>query len=374
MVLKRVSVDLKPDKGRAIGPAWRINTSSQPTNRRPIMTIFTKTAIALMLASTAAFADPAGYKDLSIDAPHHNRPLTGALYYPSAGGGTPETYAENPVFIGVPVIKDAAIAQGKHPLVLLSHGMGGHVRSLGWLSTVLAERGAIVVAVNHPNSTYGDFDLGQGLQHWTRVQDLELALDTVLADPQMGALIDRDRIMAAGFSYGGWTALSLAGLHGNHAGYVAHCAHYSAASSHCDDLMRGDIDLQNADVARWNADYRDARITAAFSIEPGLIWGMTPADATGITADVTLVSLGIGESRLLATDFDLAGLPAVLPQAQIIRIVSGTHFSVLPLCKPQGEAILEDEKDDPVCTDPEGTDRAALHQQIIDAMSVKLKL
>lgn len=338
------------------------------------MTLFTKTAIALLLTTTTAFADPAGYRDLSIDAPHHGRPLTGAVYYPSAGGGTPETYAENPVFFGVPAIKDADLAQGKHPLVLLSHGLGGHIRSLGWLSTALAESGAIVVAVNHPNSTFGDFDLKNGLQHWTRVQDMELALDTILADPEMGALIDPDRIMAAGFSYGGWTSLSLAGLHGNHASYVAHCAQFGEASSHCNDLMRGGIDLQDVDIPKWNADYRDARISSVFSIEPGLIWGMTPDDATSITADVTLMSLGEGESRLLATDFDLAELPTVLPQADIIRIVPGTHFSVLPLCKPQGAAILEEEKDDPVCTDPEGTDRAVLHSKIIAAMSAKLGL
>ena len=338
------------------------------------MTLFAQSTIALMITAAAAFADPAGMRDLSIDAPHHGRPLTGAVYYPSAGGVTPETYAENPVFIGVPVIKGAEVAQGKHPLVLLSHGMGGHIRSLAWLSTALAERGTIVVAVNHPNSTFGDMDLVTGLQHWTRTQDMKLALDTVLADPKLGALVDPARIMAAGFSYGGWTALSLGGLHGNHAGYVAHCAHYGAASSHCGDLMRGGVSLQDVDVPEWNAGYRDARISSVFSIEPGLIWGMTPEDTASITADVTLMSLGTGESRLLATDFDLVKLPAVLPNADIIRIVPGTHFSVLPLCKPEGVAILEEEKDDPVCTDPEGTDRAVLHSRIINAISVKLGL
>ena len=146
-----------------------------------------------------------------MDAAHHGRTVSGAIYYPSAGGGTPEIYADNPVFVGVPVLKDAAIAHGRHPLVLMSHGMGGHVRSLGWLSTALAERGAIVVAVNHPNSTWGDFDLVKGLDHWTRAQDLKLALDAVLADPEIGAQIDISRILVAGFSYGGWAALSLGG-------------------------------------------------------------------------------------------------------------------------------------------------------------------
>ena len=31
--------------------------------------------------------------------------------------------------------------------------------------------------------------------------------------------------------------------------------------------------------------------------------------------------------------------------------------------------LLEEEQDDPVCDDPEGTDRADIHKKIADAMS-----
>ena len=338
------------------------------------MKLILKSTFALMLCTSSAIADPAGVQDLSFAAPHHGREVTGAVYYPSAGGGTAETYAANPVFKGVPILKGAEIAAGNRPLVLMSHGMGGHVRSLGWLSTALAESGAIVVAVNHPNSTWGDFDLAEGLNHWTRAQDLKLALDSVLADPEIGAQIDPERIMAAGFSFGGWTALSLGGLQGNHAGYVAHCAEYGAASSHCADLMRSDVGLKTADAQLWNANHGDVRVSSVFAIDPGLMWGMGPDQVSDMNADVTLVSLGEGDNRLLATDFDLAGLPAALPQAEIINLVPGAHFSMMPLCTKIGAIILADEGDDPVCTDPEGTDRAELHQEIIAAIIAKLAL
>lgn len=338
------------------------------------MNTFFKSTIVLMLTTTATLSDPAGMQELSIQAPHHGRALSGALYYPAAGRGTPQTYAENPVFFGVPIAKDAQMASGKHPLVLLSHGMGGHIRSLAWLSIALAEQGAIVVAVNHPNSTWGDFDLALGLKHWTRTQDLSLALDAILTDPAIAPLIDESRIMAAGFSYGGWTALSLGGLQGSHAGYVAHCAQYGEASSHCADLMRGDVGLQDVDAAQWNDDYRDMRISSVFAMDPGLIWGMTETEAANMAGDVTLMSLGEGSDRLLATDFDLAGLPAALPNAEIMRIPSGTHFSLLPICKPMGAAILEEEKDDPVCNNPEGSDRKTIHDTVIAQIATKLGL
>ena len=190
------------------------------------MNIFQTAALALILTAPFAQAEPAGVSDLSIEAPHHGRPLTGTLFYPTEGGGSQILYADNPVFEGVTALKDAPIANGTYPLVLMSHGLGGHVRSLGWLSTALAERGAIVVAVNHPNSTWGDFDLRAGLDHWTRAQDLKTALDSLLADPEIGGRIDQTRITAAGFSYGGWTALSLGGLRGNLEGATEHCNEY----------------------------------------------------------------------------------------------------------------------------------------------------
>jgi predicted dienelactone hydrolase len=338
------------------------------------MNIFQSAALALILTTPFAQAEPAGVSDLSIHAPHHGRSLTGTLFYPTEGGGSQILYADNPVFEGVPALQDAPMADGTYPLVLMSHGLGGHVRSLGWLSTALAERGAIVVAVNHPNSTWGDFDLRAGLDHWTRAQDLRTALDHLLADPEIGDRIDRTRIIAAGFSYGGWTALSLGGLRGNLEGAAAHCETYGDASSHCGDLQRGGVRWSDMDSAEWDADYSDPRVSAVFAIDPALTWGMRPENAEALVDDVTLVSLGEGANRLLATDFDLAELPAALPEAQIVRITSGAHFSVLPVCKPMGALILEEENDDPVCTDPAGTDRAALHQQIIAAMTAQLGL
>lgn len=324
-----------------------------------------------LMASTAT-ADVAGYAPLTIEAPHHGRAMLGAIWYPAAPGGRVFTFAENGVFHGIQVVEEAPVAQGVYPVVVLSHGMGGNIRSLAWLAAGLAERGAIVVSMNHPNSTWGDFDLAAGLRHWSRVQDMSLALDVVLADPQLAGHMDEGRIMAAGFSYGGWSALSMGGLRGDHAGYVAHCAAYGAASSHCDDLMGAGIRVQDVAPDLWDAPYGDARVTHVVAIDPGLTWGIS--DAQGLVADVTLIGLGAGADRMLATDFDASGFADLVAGADVLRIAPAMHFSGLPLCKPMGPAILREEGDDPVCTDPEGTDRAAVHAQIIAQMADDLGL
>lgn len=331
-------------------------------------------AIAFGITASAAFSNPAGYTPFGVDAPHHGRGMIGAIWYPSAGDGRAFQFADSPVFHGVTVVEEATVLDGTHPVVVLSHGMGGNVRSLTWLATDLAEQGAIVVAVNHPNSTWGDFDHALGLQHWTRAKDLSVALDTLLADPKFAGHIDTARIMAAGFSYGGWTALSLGGVLADHAGYLAHCDTYGDASSHCDDLTRAGVDIASIDERLWNASYSDNRVTHVTAIDPGLTWGLEASATAHLAENVHLIGLGDGTDRLLATDFDSSGFAALLTDAQIDNIVPAMHFTALPLCKPMAKEILEEEQDDPVCTDPAGTDRAAVHTTIVDLILSDLGL
>lgn len=327
-----------------------------------------------LIPALAVEADPAGYRTLSMPAPHHGRMLQGAILYPADQPGGEVVVAENAVFLGVTVSENAPMADGKHPLVLLSHGLGGHVRSLAWLAAGLAERGAIVIAVNHPNSTWGDFDLEAMLEHWTRVQDLSLVLDKTLADPDIAPLVDHDRIMAAGFSYGGWTALSMGGLRGDLDGFATFCQEYRARSAVCRDLARAGINVGALPAQAWAASYADDRITRVAAIDPALTWGLDAGHATGLVEHVTLVGLGQGDHRLAGTDFDASGFAGLLPDAEILRLAPAFHFSALPLCKPAAEAILEAEGEDPVCTDPDGTDRASVHAAIIDRLAADLNL
>ncbi|MEP2782253.1 MAG: hypothetical protein ABJO67_04770 [Pseudoruegeria sp.] len=323
------------------------------------------TTSALCLAATTAISAPAGYTPFGIQAPHHGRGMIGAIWYPSMGGGRAFEFADSAVFQGVTVEEEATLQDGTHPVVLLSHGMGGNIRSLAWLATDLAEQGVIVVAVNHPNSTWGDLDMALGLEHWTRAQDLSLALDTLLDDPKFAGHLDDTRIMAAGFSYGGWTALSLGGLLGDHEGYIDHCEVHGTESSHCGDLNRANVAISDIKQADWDASYADPRVTHVTAIDPGLIWGLDQADIKDVVENVRLIGLGQGNDRLLATDFDSSGFSTLLPNAEIDNIAPAMHFSALPLCKPMAEAILIEEQDDPVCTDPEGTNREAVHTTIV---------
>ena len=333
-------------------------------------------AAILLLAAQGAAAEPAGFRSFAIHAEHHGREMTGALWYPSAGGGKAVSFGENAVFFGTPALDGARIAEGSFPVVLASHGLGGHIGALGWLAAGLAEAGALVLSVNHPNGTHRDFDLQEGLKHWTRTQDLRAALAWLAARPELAAHADVSRIYAVGFSAGGWTALALGGLRADLDGYAAHCETAPPSPWQCADLARRGADLAAYSAAEWNAGRKDDRIRAVAAIDPALTYGLGPAHARDLVDRVLLIGLGAAGTRLAATDFSRTGsaFAALVPNAQIETVAPAAHFSALLPCKPAGPAILAAEGDDPVCDDPPGADRRALHKRIVARIAAFLGL
>ena len=331
-------------------------------------------AFALSTLASGAFAEGAGLKIAQIHMPHHDAETRVAIWYPRGTGGTETDYAESPVFHGVEAFTDAEPAAGTFPVVLFSHGMGGTDRAQAWLAAALAERGAIVVMVNHAGSTWGDHDMARGVRHWTRAADLSRALDVLTDDPDLGPHLDLTRVMAAGFSYGGWTALSLGGVTGNLDGIVATCTQQIETMEACDVLLSDRVGMQRQDPDLWNASYADPRVTSVVAIDPGFIWGLQAADVAGLVPDTVMIGLGDRDTRMSATNFTESGLAALIPDARVVQLAPAFHFTAMPICQPEGAAILEAEKDDPVCTDPPGTDREAVHGAIIDVMAETLGL
>lgn len=323
------------------------------------------TSVSAIAQTGAKTPAPAGFRDWQGPPHPKAKPLVGGVWYPAAGAGATTPLFDSPIFEAVPVRRDSAIRPGRWPLVVLSHGIGGHWRSIAWLGADLARQGAVVVAVNHPGSTYGDYDLRRSADHGSRVNDLSTAVDALLADAAFGPHIDAARIYAAGFSLGGWTALSMGGLRGDLAAYTRYCA--ESAHRHCRDIGKAGIDLTQLEAARWNRSYRDPRVKAVAAIDPALHHGLRAAHARDMVDRVLLIGLGQGADRLPDTDFSPPGsaLTRIVPGARAEVMAPAFHFSALAVCKPAGPALLAEDKDDPVCSDPPGTDRPALHRRIV---------
>ncbi len=120
--------------------------------------------------------------------------------------------------------RDTAALAGTYPLVAFSHSSYGDRRQSSFLTTHLASHGYVVVAADHAGNTASDFVARQGATAMTpdelstyiariiedRRPDLRALIDRAI-DGGMGepsALVDRDRIGLAGWSFGGWSVLA----------------------------------------------------------------------------------------------------------------------------------------------------------------------
>lgn len=333
-------------------------------------------ALLAALASTAASADAPnapeplpGYDRLTVAAAHRPGPLAASIWHPAGSRTYRGLVGDNPVFHGTPALIGAAVAEGRFPLVLLSHGSGGNMDGLGWLASALARRGAMVLGVNHPGTTSGDSSPRRTVRLDERAADLSVALDALLADPSFGPHVDRDRIAALGFSLGGATALNLAGARLDRAAYRAYCDRHGERAADCVFLAKGGVDL-SALPEGFEGGRRDPRIGRIVAVDPGFTYAMTGASAAAIDPPVLFIALG-EEARMLAGDVsdEGSGLARRLHDARLEVVAPAHHFTFLGLCKPGAAAMLEAEGDDPICEDPEGADRAGVHAEIADLVA-----
>ncbi len=315
----------------------------------------------------------AGYEKIIVTAPYRTEPLAGAIWYPAGRATSPSAVGDNAVFQGTPAYFGAVPGDGKFPLIVMSHGTGGNTDDFAWLSSQLAVRGALVVAVNHPGSTRGDLS-PQRTKLTDRAADLKATLTHILADPLFGPHIDRSRIISLGFSLGGTTALNLAGARMDRGLYQNYCATLGDAAVDCVFLTKGGINLKELPPS-FEENMRDQRITAAVAIDPGMTYAMTKESIAAMEMPVLLINLG-NNTPMKASDVSAEGsnLAAKLPRAEYTTVTPAIHFTFLGLCKPEGPRLLAERHYDPVCDDPQGTDRAKIHDTIIAHIVRFLKL
>jgi len=337
--------------------------------------------VSILVAGPAWSSDgTAGLDRMDMQLPHRATPVAAAIWYPAAGPTYRGMVGDNAVFRGTKVHIGAPIAEGRHPLILFSHGSGGNMDNAAWLFSALAERGAMVLAVNHPGSTSGDSSPRRSLRLDERARDLSAALDALLQEAPFAAHIDHSRIVSFGFSLGGATSLGLAGMRFDREAYRRFCDRMGDAAQDCLFFARGGVDLAKLPDG-FAADMRDARVTAAMAVDPGFSYAAAPDSIVAITMPVLLINLGSdghgsgARDRFLAADVGPKGsnLVARLSDVTYREIGPANHYTFLAECKPEGAALLAEEKDDPVCDDPAGTDRADIHQRIVETVVAFLK-
>lgn len=329
-----------------------------------------------LLAATPALADQAnlpGYDRFAVSAAHRPSLMQASVWYPAGTRTYVGRIGSGPVFKPLRAFIGAGVKKGKFPLLLLSHGSGGNMDAIGWLSSALAQNGIMVAAVNHPGSTSGDSSPRRSFGLKNQALDLSATLDHLLQDPYFSRFIDQDHIAAAGFSLGGATVLNIAGVKTDSAAYADYCSKHGDVAQDCLWFQKGDVDVANLPDS-FEETAPDSRISAIVPVEPGFTYAIDETSLEGLEQPVHLISLG-EKDRWLAADVGPEGsnLVGKLKNVSHAVFAPADHLTFLGECTPEGKVIIKEEGDDPICDDPQGTDRAEIHRQVAGSILRFLK-
>lgn len=299
------------------------------------------------------------------------RPLQTTVWYP-ASEGSREAEWRIGVFRAGWTAPDARLASApeKLPLVVLSHGTGGAAPQLSWLAEHLAANGYLVAAVNHHGNTAAEASyLPQGFAlWWERAKDLSVLIDKLLADSRFGPRIDASRIGVAGFSLGGYAALTVAGARTDRGQWQRYCAEAAAdpgcslppespfSMAELEDLLARDASAKIS-LERSQKSHRDERVRAAFAIAPVL----GPAiDRQSLQEIPIAVRIVVGEEDDQAVpETNAIPVQAAIPDAELRLLPGVGHYAFLAPCTLRGRLLVRQ-----LCEDPSGVERSELHAAI----------
>lgn len=326
----------------------------------------------LTVFGTGALAQPyqPAMTELEITDTAAGRDLSGFVWYPTDADGPLSYDVESAVWEGQKVVKDAAFATDRFPLVVLSHGMFGNPWNQAWLATALAQQGYIVAAVSHPGTSTWSRDPDQTRQLWERPRDISRVIDHATGSSDLAQHVNPDRIYMAGHSLGGFTAVALAGGRYDATGLKQFCD-ATPGELACGILSDWKIAQTPQDRVQMEADLSDPRIKAFAVFDLGGTQSFSDASLRQIDRPMLVFGAPIMNSGL-TLDIESRALIASLPASNTRYIEPETlsHFDFLGLCKPEGFEILEKEEpgDEVVCMNG-GEPRAAKHDMIIETVT-----
>jgi predicted dienelactone hydrolase len=227
-----------------------------------------------------------GYRSSEVVYDH---PLTGerrlrlALWFPTEAPEPTETEVSYLGFFPAPgVLDDPAPTPGPHPVIVFSHGHRGFAESLGAVMAQAARHGWIVAAPDHTGNTSFDSPDRTTDIYVQRPADVSATLSHLL-DGAEPFLVPNGQAVVAGHSFGGFTALLIAGAGLDVATWGPLCAQGDTAS-----VCNG---WKDAYTPMFAAGFADQRFQGAVAFAPG-DWRLMQAEGVAATSLPTLHQTG----------------------------------------------------------------------------------
>ncbi len=270
----------------------------------------------------------------------------------------PTNTASTPVAFGpfsLDVAMNAPVAEGRFPLVMISHGSGGSYLAHRTLGMYLAQNGFVACIIGHPFNNLHNNELQYTVQNMIyRPRHIRMAIDEVCSSAQFKNYVEHERVAIIGHSVGGYTALALAGGAPHTQALVALCEKPASADEpYWIGLLR-----KNGITSQPIAVTADHRVKALVLFGPDVSLFMSAGALREVQAPVLLL---VAEKDYMPQE-TIAVLRNGLPERSQLthRVVKNAgHYSFL---SPFPESIKNQVGD--AAKDPEGFAREQFHQEL----------
>lgn len=286
-------------------------------------------------------------------------PLQAHIWYPALNpDGVEEAIAYDSVTkdpMGIPETLDTTtyghailnasvdIGSAPYPLVVFSHGFGTPAHTYAHLIEHYASYGFVVIAPEHHETfewTFADLPRSSIERPRDITQVLDYAEILTAADGSMAGVIDMERVAVAGHSYGGYTALAVAGARYDLEAFNARCATVDPALEWiCAPLVP--FEQEMATLAGYAtmpeglwASFVDARVDAIIPMAGDSYL----FDQAGL-AEITIPVMAMGGTMDNGTPFDWGAEPTFAYASSSHKILVGIEYADHMIFGPPCENI-----------------------------------
>lgn len=289
-----------------------------------------------------------------IDSLRNNRVIKTEIWYPTNDIDPNGIRKTELPFLLESTIKDATITGNKHSIVFLSHGTGGNRFGLAWLAIALAKNGFIVIAIDHFGNTFDTIIPEYFARYWDRPLDISFTLTKILEDNDLKKYIDPEKIAIAGFSFGGYTSLALAGAN-------IDCEILKEKVNTSEGKKEFTADLakltNEIDCSKVATSFKDKRIKAFIAMSPAIGLGFDSEKQIDITDPVLII--GAGNDKITPLKTNAQRYHKLIRTSTYFKIRGNvSHYIFLPKRKKydQSEKIFYE--------DAAGINREEIHKKI----------
>ena len=309
--------------------------------------------------SPTLLAENIGVHTEKYEDTNRNRPVLVEIWYPTDRAG-PIDQPEDPVWEHPKEIRDVPPSDGKHPLIMMSHGHGGDRRDRSWLVEYLVKNGYIVASVEHHGNSWRSYNPLLSLRFWERARDVTFAISSLLKDPFFKKQIDPKRVGFVGYSLGGMTGLALGGAKAQNVKEIV--VQQQQSFKEIDPELVKQVDFSDA-----QGSFLDKRIKAIVLLSPAAF--IFPEQSfKSVKTPVALVA-SEGDEVLPFQEHALKVIKYLAPAKLKLLRDKVSHYVFLNRVSDVGKDLIREE----IQTETIQSDRLTVHKEVGDFVTAFFK-